>query len=165
MPTREVGVRGMSRRGAFRTVEGIDTITEDGRQPATAAPGRSKPNAAELTTWLLEGRFFTVGPTGNVTSWSPRATDAFGWGRKEIIGVPIDEALAPGVSLGGYSGGIEAKDSSGRDVPAELAFVPIDLGVGYEFNSLLGDISTRSTDAGSLAGFAKSNREMTYGLI
>src|SRR3954453_8645564 len=137
--------------------------TPDAASKPQATP--SKPNAAELTTWLLEGRFFTVGPTGNVTSWSPRAADAFGWGRKEIIGVPIDEAVAPGVRLGGYSGGIEAKDSSGRDVPAEFAFVPIDLGVGYEFNSLLQDISTRSTDAGSLAGFAKSNREMTYGLI
>src|SRR3954447_14111627 len=95
-----------------------------------AAP--AKPNALELTTWLLEGRFFTVGPTGNVTSWSPRATDAFGWGRKEIIGEPLAEALVTGIGLGGYSGGVEARDPSGRTIPAEFAFVPIDLGVGYE---------------------------------
>src|SRR3954470_15922411 len=120
MPTREVGVRGMSRRGAFRTVEAIDTITEDVQQPATAAPGRSKPNAAELTTWLLEGRFFTVGPTGNVTSWSPGAADAFGWGRKEIIGEPLGEALVTGIGLGGYSGGVEARDPTGRTIPAEF---------------------------------------------
>jgi PAS domain S-box-containing protein len=155
-------------------VKAIETVTEGmpavdaGQTPDAASPAKTaaqRPNAAELTTWLLEGRFFTVGPTGNVTSWSPRAADAFGWGRKEIIGTPLDETLAPGARLGGYSGGIEAKDSSGRDVPAEFAFVPIDLGVGYEFNSLLQDISTRSTDATSLAGFAKSNRETTYALI
>src|SRR4051812_49772003 len=81
------------------------------------------------------------------------------------MGEPLGGALVTGIGLGGYSGGVEARDPSGRDVPAEFAFVPIDLGVGYEFNSLLQDISTRSTDAGSLAGFAKSNREMTYGLI
>src|SRR3954449_5109809 len=161
---------------AFRTVEAIDAITEvtqppavDGGTPDAAAPApgaAAKPNAAELTTWLLEGRFFTVGPSGNVTSWSPRAADAFGWARKEILGEPLSEALAPGVGLGGYSGGIEARDSSGTQaIPAELAFVPIDLGVGYEFNSLLQDISARSTDAHSLAGFAKSNRQTTYGLV
>src|SRR4051812_19606833 len=132
---------------------------------AAAKPAAQKPNAAELTTWLLEGRFFTVGPTGNVTSWSPRAADAFGWGRKEIIGEPLGEALAPGVGLGGYSGGVEATDPAGRAIPAEFAFVPIDLGVGYEFNSLLQDITSRSTDANSLSSFAKSARQTTYPLI
>src|SRR3954471_3589317 len=132
---------------------------------AASKPAGQKPNAAELTTWLLEGRFFTVGPTGNVTSWSPRATEAFGWGRKEILGESLGEALVTGLGLGGYSGGVEARDSDGRTVPAEFAFVPIDLGVGYEFYSLLQDISTRSTDARSHANFAKSARETTYGLI
>src|SRR3954466_7902472 len=133
---------------------------------AAAKPAAQKPNAAELTTWLLEGRFFTVGPTGNVTSWSPRAADAFGWARQEILGEALSWRLAPGAALGGYSGAIEARDSSGTSaIPAELAFVPIDLGVGYEFNSLLQDISARSTDAHSLAEFAKSSRGTTYGLV
>src|SRR4051812_22681990 len=135
------------------------------QQPATAVPDRSKPNAAELTTWLLEGRFFTVGPTGNVTSWSPRAGEAFGWTRKEILGEPLVEALAPGVALGGYSGGVDATASAQRMVPAEFAFVPIELSVGYEFNSLLQDLSARSTDVDALAQFAKSSREATYGLV
>src|SRR3954451_19073534 len=142
----------------------VDGATPDA-VAATPEPA-AKPNAAELTTWLLEGRFFTVGPTGNVTSWSPRAADAFGWARKEVLGEALAERLAPGVALGGYSGDIEARDSSGTSaIPAELAFVPIDLGVGYEFNSLLQDIFARSTDAHSLAEFAKSSRGTTYGLV
>src|SRR3954463_15089595 len=140
----------------------VDGATPDA---AAAAPApAAKPNAAELTTWLLEGRFFTVGPTGNVTSWSARAAETFGWDRKEITGEVLGEALVPGLGLGGYSGGVEASDPGGRTIPSEFAFVPIDLGVGYEFNSLLQDISTRSTDAHSLAEFAKSSRGTTYGL-
>src|SRR3954454_1364453 len=135
------------------------------QQPATAAPGRSKPNAAELTTWLLEGRFFTVGPTGNVTSWSPGTADAFGWARKEIVSEPLDETLAPNVELGGYTGGVTVNGSGNRAMSAEFGFVPIELAVGYEVNSLLQDISARSTDAASLAQFARSSRQETYGLI
>jgi PAS domain S-box-containing protein len=143
-------------------VKAFDTVTEE--VPPAVGAG-TKPDASELTTWLLEGRFFTVGPTGNVTSWSPRAADAFGWSRKEILGEAIGEALAPGVELGGYSGGVEARDSSARALPAEFAFVPIELSVGYEFNSLLQDIAARSTDANAMSQFAKSSRETTYGLL
>jgi PAS domain S-box-containing protein len=143
-------------------VKAFDTVTDDA-QPAVVAG--SKPGASELTTWLLEGRFFTVGPTGNVTSWSPRAAEVFGWGRKEILGEAIGERLAPGVALGGYSGSIEARDEADRTLPAEFAFVPIELSVGYEFNSLLQDISGRSTDAHALAEFAKTSREPTFGLL
>src|SRR3954464_7629785 len=131
-----------------------------GQQP-DAAPkpqARQKPNAAELTTWLLDGHFFTVGPTGNVTSWSPRAAEAFGWGRKEIVSESLNETLAPSVALGGYSGSVTVNASGDRTVTAELAFVPIELAVGYEFNSLLQDISARSTDSHSLAQFARSSR-------
>jgi PAS domain S-box-containing protein len=153
---------------AFDTAaDDIQPAADPGREPdAAGGPDtRRKPNAAELTTWLLDGRFFTVGPTGNVTSWSPRAAEAFGWGRKEILGEPLSETLAPSVALGGYSGSVALTASGNRTVGAELAFVPIELGVGYEFNSLLQDIAARATDGAALAKFAKSSRETTYGLI
>src|SRR3954465_6630574 len=132
---------------------------------AAASPAAQKPNAAELTTWLLEGRFFTVGPTGNVTSWSPRAADAFGWDRKHIVGESFTDTLAPNVTPRGYSGSVAVNADGNRTVGAEFAFVPIDLGVGYEFNSLLQDISARSTDKQALSQFAKSSRDTTYGLV
>jgi PAS domain S-box-containing protein len=147
---------------AFPHVKAFETVPDE--MPPAAAAGWS-PDAAELTTWLLDGRFFTVGPEGGVTSWSPRAADAFGWTRKEILGESMAEALAPGVALAGYSGGVEAKDASARSVPAEFAFVPIDLSVGYEFNSLLQDISVRSADSEALSEYGKTRRESVLALI
>jgi PAS domain S-box-containing protein len=135
---------------AFRTVKAIETAPPD-VQPAADAGQR--PDAAEITAWLLDGRFFTVDPNGAVTVWSPIAADTFGWRRKDIVGEPLAETLAPDVELplaGGYTGAVAALNPDARSLGAEFAFVPIKLSVGYEFNSLLQEIAARSTDQDAL---------------
>ena len=136
--------------GAFPTVKAFETAPTD-IQPATDAG--QQPDAAEITAWLLDGRFFTVDPNGAVTVWSPIAAEAFGWRRKDIVGEPLTETLTPDVALplgGGYTGAIGAMNPEARSIGAEFAFVPIKLSVGYEFNSLLQEIAARSTDEDAL---------------
>src|SRR3954467_7406856 len=151
MPTRDVRrARREPAVSAFRTVKAIETATPE-VQPATE-PGQ-RPDAAEVTAWLLEGRFFTVDPNGAVTVWSPIAAKTFGWRRKDIVGEPLTETLVPDVELplaGGCTGGISALNPDARSLGAEFAFVPIKLSVGYEFNSLLQEIAARSTDQDAL---------------
>jgi PAS domain S-box-containing protein len=135
---------------AFRTVKAIETAPPD-VQPAQAAG--QPPDAAEITAWLLEGRFFTVDPNGAVTVWSPIAAETFGWRRKDIVGEPLTETLTPDVELplgGGYTGGVGTVSSEARALGAEFAFVPIKLSIGYEFSSLLQEIAARSTDKDAL---------------
>src|SRR3954470_7884549 len=152
MPTRDVRrARREPAVSAFRTVKAIETASPD-VQPAQAA-GRP-PDAAEVTGWLLEGRFFTVDPKGAVTVWSPVAAETFGWRRKDIVGEPLTETLTPDIELplgGGCTGGVAALNADARSLGAEFAFVPIKLSVGYEFNSPLQEIAARSTDEDALA--------------
>src|SRR3954470_3751850 len=151
MPTRDVRrARREPPASAFPSVKAIETATPD-IQPASDA-GR-RPDAAEITGWLLEGRFFTVDPNRAVTVWSPIAAETFGWRRKDIVGEPLTETLTPDVDLplaGGHTGGVTALNGEARSLPAEFAFVPIKLSVGYEFNSLLQEIAARSTDQDAL---------------
>ena len=136
---------------AFRRVKAIETAPPD-VQEAPAQAGQP-PDAAEITAWLLDGRFFTVDPNGAVTVWSPIAADTFGWRRKDIVGEPLTETLTPDAELpllGGYTGAVATLSSEARSLGAELAFVPIKLSVGYEFNSLLQEIAARSTDPDAL---------------
>jgi PAS domain S-box-containing protein len=137
---------------AFRRVKAIETAPPDVQQAPAQAAGQA-PDAAEITAWLLDGRFFTVDPNGAVTVWSPIAADTFGWRRKDIVGEPLAETLTPDVELplrGGYTGALTTQSAEARSLGAELAFVPIKLSVGYEFNSLLQEIAARSTDPDAL---------------
>src|SRR4051812_31852878 len=165
MPTRDVRrARREPAVSAFRTVKAIETATPE-VQPATE-PGQ-RPDAAEVTGWLLEGRFFTVDPNGAVTVWSPIAAETFGWRRKDIVGEPLTETVTPGVELplgGGYTGAVAAEDAEARSLGAEFAFVPIKLSVGYEFNSLLQEIAARSTDRDALDEM-KARHESVLALI
>src|SRR4051794_27982047 len=151
MPTRDVRrARREPAVSAFRTVKAIETAPPE-VQPATE-PGQ-RPDPAEVTAWLLEGRFFTVDPNGAVTVWSPIAAETFGWRRKDIVGEPLTETLTPDVELplgGGCTGGITVLNAEACSLAAEFAFVPIKLSVGYEFNSLLQEIAARSTDEDAL---------------
>src|SRR4051812_1710533 len=165
MPTRDVRrARREPAVSAFRTVKAIETATPE-VQPATE-PGQ-RPDAAEVTAWLLEGRFFTVDPNGAVTVWSPIAAKTFGWRRKDIVGEPLTETLVPDVELplaGGCTGGVSALNPDARSLGAEFAFVPIKLSVGYEFNSLLQEIAARSTDEDALAEM-KTRHDSVLALI
>jgi PAS domain S-box-containing protein len=60
---------------------------------------------------------------------------------------------------------VDAHLASAETVCAEFAFVPIKLSAGYEFNSLLQEISARSTDPDALVEFAKARRESALALI
>jgi PAS domain S-box-containing protein len=147
-------------------VKAIETATPE-VQPASAQAAGRPPDAAEVTAWLLEGRFFTVDPNGAVTVWSPIAAETFGWRRKDIVGEPLTETLTPDIELplgGGCTSGVAALNSEGRSLGAEFAFVPIKLSVGYEFNSLLQEIAARSSDEDALAEM-KARQDSILALI
>jgi EAL domain-containing protein (putative c-di-GMP-specific phosphodiesterase class I)/predicted nucleic acid-binding Zn-ribbon protein len=136
-------------------VKAIETVSDEIQPPSDAG---AAPDAPALTGWLLEGRFFTIDPAGAITSWSPFAAEAFGWRRQDVVGESFAEMLlapharpADGMPPAGYLGGVDALDSAERPLRAEFALVPIKLSVGYEFNSLLQEISARSTDPDALS--------------
>src|SRR4051794_41978599 len=67
-------------------------------------PPVERPTSAEVTGWLLEGRWFTIDVAGKGTTWSPGAAERFGWQRADIAGESFPETLlaepAPGNSVG-----------------------------------------------------------------
>src|SRR3954451_25177122 len=153
----------------------------DTAQPADTAAS-PRPSSAEVTGWLLEGRWFTIDLEGRITAWSPAATERFGHERKAIAGSSFVETLVapPGrpacaqavatamdgaaADHAGFTGDIDALDASGNALRAAFALVPIQLSVGYEFNALLQEISSRSGNATSL-GELKARHESVLGLI
>src|SRR5436305_109818 len=138
------------------------------QHPEPAADGSAHPGVAEVTSWLLDGRFFTIDTAGKVTTWSAGAASAFGWSRKDVAGSSFAETLlAPderpaqserieklfngGTSAAAcFTGDVGALDASGGDLRAAFALVPIPISAGYEFNGLLQDVATRSRDRASL---------------
>ncbi len=141
-----------------------------------------RPDSGEVTGWLLEGRWFTIDLEGRITAWSPAAAQRFGYERKAIAGSSfVDTLVAPaGRALcaqavatamdgaaadhAGFTGDLDALDASGATLRAAFALVPIQLSVGYEFNALLQEISSRSGDATSV-GELKSRHESVLDLI
>src|SRR4051794_28999832 len=141
-----------------------------------------RPNSAEVTGWLLEGRWFTIGLDGQITSWSPAAAERFGHDRKGISGQSFVDTLIASSSRpachqavatalsgtsgeqAGFTGDVDAVNVAGGPLRAAFALVPIQLSVGYEFNELLQEISSRSGNATSL-GELKARHESVLGLI
>jgi PAS domain S-box-containing protein len=136
---------------------------------------------AEVTGWLLEGRFLTVDARGAVTLWSPLASEAFGWSRKDIVGSSFVETLvaepdrdAPAERLHallaghedarGFSGDVEAVDQGGDRLRLAFAAVPIHVAVGYEFNGILQEIASSARSADSLAQL-KARKQAVLSLI
>src|SRR3954469_20414360 len=67
-------------------------------------PAAPRPDAAEVTGWLLEGRWFTVDLEGQISTWSPVAAERFGYQRAEIIGKPFaEQLLAPSAQPAGHA--------------------------------------------------------------
>src|SRR3954452_18490204 len=62
----------------------------DTAKPADPAAS-PRPDSAEVTGWLLEGRWFTIDLEGRITAWSPAATQRFGYERKGIAGCSSGE--------------------------------------------------------------------------
>src|SRR3954453_16861446 len=153
----------------------------DTAKPADPAAS-PRPDSAEVTGWLLEGRWFTIDLEGRITAWSPAAAQRFGYERKGIAGSPFVETLVAPPSRpacgqavatamdgaaadhAGFTGDLHALDASGNALRAAFALVPIQLSVGYEFNALLQEISSRSGNAASL-GELKARHESVLGLI
>jgi PAS domain S-box-containing protein len=141
-----------------------------------------RPDSAEVTGWLLEGRWFTIDLQGRITAWSPAAAQRFGHERKGISGLSFVETLvAPAgrsacahavatamngaaADDAGFTGDVDALDASGNGLRAAFALVPIQLSVGYEFNALLQEISSRSGNPTSL-GELKGRHESVLTLI
>src|SRR3954470_1587615 len=153
----------------------------DTAHPADPAAS-PRPDSAEVTGWLLEGRWFTIDLEGRITAWSPAATERFGHERKAIAGSSFVETLVapPGrpacaqavatamdgaaADHAGFTGDVDALDSGGGALRAAFALVPIQLSVGYEFNALLQEISSGAGRGGSLAEL-KARHESVIGLI
>src|SRR3954466_10641770 len=143
-------------------------------------PPAERPSSAEVTGWLLEGRWFTIDVAGKVTSWSPGAAERFGGQRADIAGESFPETLLAEPALGnsvveslmaggaatdaGFTGELDAVDADGGALRAAFALVPIQLSVGYEFNALLQEISNRAGSTASL-GELKSRHESVLVLI
>src|SRR6476661_2992271 len=141
-----------------------------------------RPDSAEVTGWLLEGRWFTIDLEGRITSWSPAAAQRFGFERKGIAGSSfVDTLVAPAgrpmcaqavatamdgaaADHAGFTGDVDALDARGNSLRAAFALVPIQLSVGYEFNALLQEISSRSVNPTSL-GELKARHESVITLI
>src|SRR3954469_8295291 len=150
--------------------------------PPIDPTGSPRPDSAEVTGWLLEGRWFTIDLEGRITAWSPAAARRFGHERKAVTGSCFVETLvAPAgrpacaqavatamngaaADHAGFTGDVDALDAARNTLRAAFALVPIQLSVGYEFNALLQEISSRSGDAASL-GELKSRHESVLGLI
>src|SRR3954463_1331029 len=102
-----------------------------------------RPDSAEVTGWLLEGRWFTIDLEGRITAWSPAAAQRFGHERKGIAGSSFVETLvaAPRRPTGGravapamdgaaadhagFTGDVDALDGHGNPLRAAFALVPI----------------------------------------
>ena len=148
-------------------------------QSIVAPDADRRSDAAEITEWLLEGRFFTVDLGGAITMWSPGAAEAFAWSRHDIVrsnftdvllaSGDADEGAQPlALLLRGEAPVVRADapvvDASGARLHAAFAAVPIHIGVGYEFNALLQEIASSSQAARSLEQL-KARSESVLALI
>ena len=153
---------------------------EEGIVPAAGerTADERRTGSEQVTAWLLDGRFFTIDPGGRITSWSPGAGETFGWKRADVVGSPfvetllapsehpeqtahIDELFAGGASgCAALTGDVAAVDSQDGSLRAVFAMVPIQLGIGYEFNALLQELATRSRSSGTLAELRKRHESV-----
>ena len=146
-------------------------------------PAAERPTSAEVTGWLLEGRWFTIDVEGRITAWSPAAAQRFGHERNGIAGSSFVETLVAPASrpacaqavstamdgaaadLAGFTGDVDAVDAAGHPLRAAFALVPIQLSVGYEFNALLQEISTGAGSTDTSLVQLKARHESILGLI
>jgi PAS domain S-box-containing protein len=157
---------------------GVDPASPENAEPSPPQPQRA-PEVDEVAAWLLDGRYLTVDAQGVVTTWSARAQETFGWTRNDVVGTSFTEALVDAADrdrqeellsrlLGGdvtarLGADVGAQLAGGDPVRATFTAVPIRVAVGYEFNSLLRGISSRS-HAGSRAEL-KDRQQTTVALI
>jgi PAS domain S-box-containing protein len=103
----------------------------------------------------------TMDRDGVITGWNPQAEATFGWSRNEVIGRPLAETIVPHDQRATHAGGlarwretgegpllnqrieVQALHRDGRQLPVELAVVPVGAGEGTTFSGFIRDISER----------------------
>jgi PAS domain S-box-containing protein len=103
----------------------------------------------------------TMDGTGVITGWNPQAEATFGWSGDEVIGRPLAETIVPHDQRAAHVRGlatwrvtgegpllnrrieVQALHRDGRQLPVELAIVPIAVGDGTMFSAFIRDISER----------------------
>jgi PAS domain S-box-containing protein len=103
----------------------------------------------------------TMDGDGLITGWNPQAEATFGWSRDEILGRPLAETIVPhdqrAAHVEGLTGWrrtgdgpvlnrrieVQALHRDGRQLPVELAIIPIAVGDGTMFSGFIRDISQR----------------------
>jgi diguanylate cyclase (GGDEF)-like protein/PAS domain S-box-containing protein len=104
--------------------------------------------------------FIAMDGLGHIVEWSLQAERDFGWGRSEVLGKPLVEAIVPAADVEHYQPGLErmlagdpqllnrkieitAQRRNGTRFPIELSFARMGTGAGARFNAFVHDISSR----------------------
>lgn len=96
---------------------------------------------------------------GIITGWNGQAQNIFGWSQEEAIGAQLTDTIIPPAHQAAHVAGltrflttgeevilnrrveITALRRDGREIPIELAIVPLKTGGGYLFSAFIRDIS------------------------
>jgi PAS domain S-box-containing protein len=103
----------------------------------------------------------TMDADGTITGWNPQAESTFGWSAEEVVGRPLAETIVPHDQRASHVEGlhrwretgdgpvlnarieVQALHRDGRQLPVELAIIPIAVGDGTVFSAFIRDISGR----------------------
>jgi PAS domain S-box-containing protein len=103
----------------------------------------------------------TMDADGAITGWNPQAEATFGWARDEAIGRPLVETIVPHDRRAEHVEGlrrwretgegavlnsrieVQALHRDGRQLPVELAIIPVKVGDETVFSGFIRDISDR----------------------
>ena len=112
----------------------------------------------------------TIDAAGAIQAWNPQAERVFGWSRVEAVGRQIDQLLIPADERAAHRAGIRrfletgrtrmlnrrievtARARDGRELPVELAIVPIRGGGAVRFTAFVRDITERRQAEEALHG-------------
>lgn len=105
--------------------------------------------------------FVSMDTNGIITDWNPRATEMFGWSRKEVLGRRVADTIIPEELRNAHAKGLEhylatgkgpslnrhfettALHRDGHTFPFELSIVPTHLEGKTDFNAFIHDISSQ----------------------
>jgi PAS domain S-box-containing protein len=103
----------------------------------------------------------TMDGDGTITGWNPQAEATFGWSRDEAIGRQLAETIVPHDQRASHAAGLtrwretglgpllnervelQALHRDGRQVPVEVAIIPVAVGQDTMFTGYIRDISER----------------------
>jgi PAS domain S-box-containing protein len=103
----------------------------------------------------------TMDAEGTITDWNPQAEATFGWSADEVVGRRLAETIVPHDQRAAHVEGlrrwrehgegpilnerieVQALHRDGRQLPVELAVIPVAVGDGTVFSAFIRDISAR----------------------